>query len=414
MLGPRRIGSPHMAWTFGPDDEDSYRAARDELLDRFAVRHPDAADDASLLLDWKYGYHDGDLVTWTTGDLREFLLEWAPRKVSASPSFCRPLVISLQQFVAFLATERLLGLGSSPWRALDEQLSKLVAPFERAMGDSSRFGMAKSLFSAMGAFDDGAGDAPDEPALQRMMEAFNNLPVDARRDILGIASRPDAWEELTSDVPMPPARPRDVAALHRFVAEAPLFGGVETIRSFVGTGRKLTSTGNLNVADTKALAAMLFPEQFDRDGASNLRSANDLPLLQFMLRFARLAGATRIARGSISATAAWAKKDPLQRVEAGVLKVLDQGPIETSLGKGQWTNSVLDQLLDDSVPHVLAVLWSAGQLPAEDLVELSVEVAREELAGYRWVHTEYFPAVVSTCSTRPSIPTTLTTARRCS
>ena len=383
-----------MAWTFGSDDEDDYGRARNELLERFAatadgVEH---VDDASLLLGWKFGYGDGDLVTWTTADLDEVLLDWAPRKVSAPPSVCRPMISAFQRFLAFLATERLLGVGSSPWRTLDEHLTKLTAPFERAMGDSSRFGMAKSLFSAMGAVD----EEPDAASLQRLMQAFNDLPIDERGRILGLSSSSgDPWIDALADVPLPPGEPRDEEALRRFVAEAPFFRGVETIRTFVGAGRKLTATGNLNVADTKALAALVVPEMFTGDRAPNIRSADDVPLLQFMLRFVRMAGATRVAKGVLSATASWGKKDPVERVASAVLRVLDEGPVQLGLGQRAWTNPLVDELVDDGVPHLLALLWANDELLADEFVEIAVETARDELGGYAWARGEHFPIIVS-------------------
>jgi hypothetical protein len=67
------------------DDEVGFGRVRDRLLDGFggwlkaqpgldeAAAH-DATIDAGIALDWKFGYGDGHLGRWTTGDIAEFLL----------------------------------------------------------------------------------------------------------------------------------------------------------------------------------------------------------------------------------------------------------------------------------------------------------------------------------------------------
>ena len=71
------------------DDEIGFGRVRDRLLDGFggwlkaqpgldeAAAH-DATVDAGIALDWKFGYGDGHLGRWTTGDVAEFLLSLVP------------------------------------------------------------------------------------------------------------------------------------------------------------------------------------------------------------------------------------------------------------------------------------------------------------------------------------------------
>ncbi len=42
----------------------------------------------SIALDWKWSFGDGELATWRTGDVAEFLLEWCPQKLSVSQADC--------------------------------------------------------------------------------------------------------------------------------------------------------------------------------------------------------------------------------------------------------------------------------------------------------------------------------------
>ena len=78
-----------MEWVFGPDDDKAYQKASDDLIKRFSAwtkthKGDWLADDARIALDWKWGYGEGHLVTWTLPDFDEFLLKWFPRKVSIS------------------------------------------------------------------------------------------------------------------------------------------------------------------------------------------------------------------------------------------------------------------------------------------------------------------------------------------
>src|SRR5215213_5833060 len=80
----------------GVNDDEAFEPVRDSLLNRFQrwlgherqMSHDQAAEvaaDAGLALDWKWNYGDGDVASWRAGDISEFLLDWCPRKLSASP-----------------------------------------------------------------------------------------------------------------------------------------------------------------------------------------------------------------------------------------------------------------------------------------------------------------------------------------
>jgi hypothetical protein len=117
-----------MRLVFGPNDDEAFAAAREELLGRFerwlvaeGLGGDDpagVAGDAGLALDWKWGYGGGQLARWRTGDITEFLLEWCPRKLSASPADAMTIPGALAAFVEFLDDELLLAKGSSAIPAL--------------------------------------------------------------------------------------------------------------------------------------------------------------------------------------------------------------------------------------------------------------------------------------------------------
>ncbi len=68
---------------FGPDDEDAFYAARDELASRFELspRGHDVGWVAVQVLDLKWGYLDGDLSRWEPEEVEEILLGLYPAKV---------------------------------------------------------------------------------------------------------------------------------------------------------------------------------------------------------------------------------------------------------------------------------------------------------------------------------------------
>ena len=64
--------------------------------------------DASVALDWKWGYGDGNLACWRPEELAEFLLEWCTRKLSVPQDECGGLPAALQALLGFLASSDLL------------------------------------------------------------------------------------------------------------------------------------------------------------------------------------------------------------------------------------------------------------------------------------------------------------------
>jgi len=381
-----------MRMAFGADDEEEFFAARDNVIERFASwpqRGTADPNDASLLLDWKWGYDDGDLAAWQLEHLDEFLLDWCPRKVSMNPSDAPSMIESLRTFFAFLANEQLLGRGSSALGALDRHLTQSRAPFERAMGDRSRFGMAKSLFAGLG--DLGLElDADDPNSAQALMDAFNALPFDERGRILGtpeVVPR-DPWRSLTDGIELPPAPVRITDDVDRALLDHQLTSAIDEIRDFVGDGRKLTSKGNLVVADAKALAARLGVDRGalgtpDEPPMYVVRSADNLPATQFRLRLARACGATKMAKGRLSATASWRKLDRLSTVRKVIVALLDKGPLQLKTSDHQWAPRAAYQMLDEGVPHLLAILWAvSGESIAFD--EIAEAFAEACLPRLRW------------------------------
>ena len=373
---------------FDENESDEFNEARDVLMARYRnwAGLPAAGGyDPGLLLDWKWGYADGQLDRWAAHDLDEFMLDWCPRKVSLPPSEAPELLRVVRGFLAFLAAEGLLAEGSDPPAVLDAALAGGEATFVAALGDASRFGMAKSIVTSMGGLGDFDGDDDGPEALAKMLEAFNALPFEERGRILGLPAAPlDPWRQMTAGIELPPARATPSPEATAAASEHALARDVDTIAAFVGTGRRVTAKGNLTVADALALAAKL---GLDRHVAEALpgykvRSADDVPGLQVRMRVARLAGATKVAKGTISATASWRKLDRFAAIRKVVSAVLAKGPLQVGTGERTWAPRAVYEILDEGVPHLLAVLWAVeGPIEFDDLLDSVVEVCERQL---RW------------------------------
>jgi hypothetical protein len=174
------------------EDEKGFVEAREMLLGRFArwleggdrfsdEEIDELAGDAGVALDWKWNYGDGELATWRTGDVAEFLLEWCPRKLSVTQADCVTIPLAVVSFPGFLDAEALHGPGSAPVDRLIEAVTSLAEEFVVAMGDRSRFGLGKSMFTA--ATDEGV-DTTDPVELQEWMAHFNDPSEEERHRLL--------------------------------------------------------------------------------------------------------------------------------------------------------------------------------------------------------------------------------------
>lgn len=371
-----------MGMMFGPNDEDAFLATRAALLDRFGrwlrdqqqtpEQHAaEMAGDAGLALDWKWSYFDGHLGTWRTRDVHEFLLEWCPRKLSVSQADCLSIPGSLVAFSAFLHAEGLLSPGSSSLAALAETAAALAEEFVAAMGDASNFGLAKSLFSAASA--DGV-DMSDPDRVQTWMAEFNARPEQERRRVI-----PDSALAAPTRPVLPPVTLPGDAEVAASQAAAPILETFVRFASFVGAGRKLTQTGNLTLADARALVDLLGTgDAIDErigDRTFKTRSAAELPRLGQIVAWARKAGVVRVAHGRVIATKAGLAMagDPAAFFDRAVDALLAIGPLTSQRDPNRWLAwPEVNELLDRFALHLLAGPYVAQRpVPIGDLASVA-------------------------------------------
>ena len=305
------------------DDEDVLVRRRDELLREFttwAETHAPSADpsDAGVALDWKIHYGDGELTTWPVGDLAEFALSWCPRKLSLPTSHVGDFLASLGEFFVFLAGSGLLE-GAGP-EELRSWCSRRRRDVEREVADPSNFGMAKALMPGVGGLDELPASSED---LEAMARRLTEMSPDEIGDLLDDGDYDD-------DLGLPPLRrptPREVADS---AATAPILRQMDRLAAFCSApGRTLTAKGNPRVADALALAEELGVETVAGPRGTSVRSIDDLPELEWLLRVAFRARVVRRQRGKLVAVGAFSKLTPVERVDrladAALIEGIDGG-----------------------------------------------------------------------------------------
>ncbi len=374
------------------DDEAGFGRVRSQLLDGFggwlrtqprldeAAAH-DAAVDAGIALDWKFGYGDGHLGRWTTGDVAEFLLSWCPRKLSVSAADSVSIPGSIAAFTDYLAAEGLLASGSASPARLRAAATGAADEFLTAMSDPANFGMAKSIFSAAVA----AGADPSDPAqLEDWMTRFNSLSYEERKAILpdtafgtgGAADGSAPYSMALPPVPLPPPE-----AVQASEAAAPVLMMFAELARFAGTGRGLTQRGNLTLADARSLVPLLGTGDVLDERIGNrifrTRSSAELPVLHLIFTWAKKAGILRVRHGKVLAT-----KRGLAlagNLAAEFDRVLDAllaaGPLTAQRVPGSWMDwPDVDQLLDSIVLHLLVTPYAARQpVPIVKLAEIATD-----------------------------------------
>jgi hypothetical protein len=375
------------------DDEVGFGRVRDRLLDGFGgwlkaqpgldeAAARDATIDAGIALDWKFGYGDGHLGRWTTGDVAEFLLSWCPRKLSVSQADSETIPGSIAAFTDYLAAARLLAPGSASPARLRAAATGAAGEFVTAMGDPASFGMAKSIFA--GALADGA-DPSDPAQLEDWVIRFNSLSDEERRAVLpdtafstgGAADRSAPASVALPRVPLPPPE-----AVQASEAAAPVLRMFAELARFAGTGRQLTQRGNLTLADARALVPLLGSDDVldERVGARTfkIRSSAELPVLQLVFTWAKKAGMLRVRHGKMLATKRGLALGGNPAAEFG--RVLDAllaaGPLTAQRVPGAWLDwPEVDELLDSIVLHLLVPPYAARRpVPIVKLAEMATEV----------------------------------------
>lgn len=155
-------------------DDDTRERLGDELLHSFA-ESPEAegVEDQGacrFIMDFGASYFGATIVTLRPRELREILFEIIPRKVAISPSEAPALIAEARAFFRFLGRAYALPQARACLRVLDGDASQTL---RAALADSSRYGMAKSIFS-MGR--EAGFDIESKEGIEDFMRALERAP----------------------------------------------------------------------------------------------------------------------------------------------------------------------------------------------------------------------------------------------
>jgi hypothetical protein len=228
-----------------------------------------------------------DPTWWKAGDVRAVLLDLAVTRLTDLCNLVEHGVPTIRAFVVFLGGSGRLHPGSVAITTLLREVDRCAQPYRPAMGDRSRFRMAKTFYTAMRS--DGV-DLEDDDAVDTWMEAFNAGPAArrvavlehllpgqpelARADFIArdgkVAAlapgqaRPDSRILLPPGERQPDVMPvfKPVALPSRAEAVATASGSilmqqVLQVARWIGQGRKVTKNGLPTPADVRHLTSLL-------------------------------------------------------------------------------------------------------------------------------------------------------------
>lgn len=173
IAGLRELG------TRGELDAGLLRPLEDALVRHFAAS-PEAGalhniHMCGLVMDLAVGYFGATIATLSAPQLREILFEIMPRQVSIDAGAAAPMIQELRAFYGFLEREAGLAQASACLRVLGPTAAKRLAA---ALGDASRFGMAKSLLMSGKA----AGlDVASNEAVEQFLSNIHAVPGPPQR-----------------------------------------------------------------------------------------------------------------------------------------------------------------------------------------------------------------------------------------
>lgn len=197
------------------------------------------ADEVRLLCDYASDYLEvNELGDFRPGTFEELLLEIYPRKVIAPPETAAETVAAARTLVDFLVGTGEIGTKTAA--RMRVTIDEIAPEMPGALADTTKFGMAKSIFSAIGA---DALDLADHGAVQRAVDGLDGLEEDC--DCPGCA-------------PLPAVRLAPPAEVARAVRDVPLLRDAHEVAAWMSRGGHTTTARKaLRVKDARRIAAEL-------------------------------------------------------------------------------------------------------------------------------------------------------------
>jgi hypothetical protein len=187
---------------------------------------------------------------------------------------------------------------------------------------------------------------------------------------------------------LPSRTPPDPAAVTESAAAAPVLARFRALHAFCAPpGRRLTSRGNLTLADARHLVAHLgtgdVVDKVYGNRTFAVRSATHLEGLELTVRWAERAGVVRIDNGRLVAAPAWAllARSPEAAFQAALTALLEVGPLAA-----WWSRpGPQAEIVQGCLPHLLAVLWAADELADfEEFLDVTAQVLDDQVEPEPW------------------------------
>ena len=333
---------------------------------------------AAQVLDFKWGYLDGDLSLWRMREVEEILLGLYPGKVMLDVDDLDAVPEGFARFLAFLGDAGIVPEDDAA--RLATSVRGLAPRFRDAALDERNWSMGKRLWSAA---QHSGVDPTDPDDVQRFMEAFNRRPIAERDAILGRLP-PHLLPALGADLvaPLPPIALPPTEELESAARHAVWFTRLQRLVRYVGEGRPLTERGNLKLADGKTLVDVLETgDRFDEEIGGRVfktQSSADLSGVDLTLQMAVESELlTRRGRKLLPGTNAGSVDEPLAALYGAWLALLNTiGPTQHWYRRHRYNWDWFAEELDASLPMILLDLYRRGAIPVE------------EVADDTWAHLE--------------------------
>ncbi|WP_405151792.1 hypothetical protein OG589_21735 [Sphaerisporangium sp. NBC_01403] len=206
-------------------------------------------DEVRLLCDYASDYLDvSELSDFTPGTFEHLLLDIYPRKVIAPPESAAETVAAARTLVDFLLDSG--EIGAKMATRMRAKIDEIAPEMPAALADTSKFGMAKSIFGAMGADGDALGTGPP-------LGSGDDMMGPPSQHLRGVTADEEGCE-CPGCSPLPPVRlppPEEVA---RAARETGLLQDAHRVVAWmVEGGHTPTVKGSLRVRDAARITREL-------------------------------------------------------------------------------------------------------------------------------------------------------------
>jgi hypothetical protein len=320
-------------------------------------------------------------VPWTAQNFHELMVEWFPRKVTMIESERPGVIPTLHAWIDFLAGQHPTACRDAA--SMHAEIDRNGTTFLAAMADERNYGVAKFWATRM---LEHKVDTDDDIQVRAFLALAQADEIDYDQAVLGEIMLHGSFDaeidtfkfEDDLDRLLPPVSLPATDELTVLAESAVLITRLRAFVTWVSTGRTVTSTKRLRVADAKDLASLL---EVDQPYLERARSSADLPTVSLLVEWAKAMRLVRVVKGRLVGikSAVRLLGRPLELWRRAFDAFPELGPAVCVPTSHYDASSLLGETLPEVVPALWLTLYTAGGTPAP--VEMLVEITRDTLAG---------------------------------